>query len=573
MNIHHKLPTRGVLGLSIALAVAVMALPAHAVVYQWSTTVDDFTSPESKSHPRAFLWIPEQCKHVRAVVIAPQNMQEEQLFNHPAFRKQLAELDFAIVWVAPPFGNDFRFDTGDDKILEHVLADLADRSGYEEIRNAPLVPVGHSATASWCWDVAAWNPARTLAVISLSGQWPYFTSKNWGDRSVDGVPGLTTKGEYEIGGSLEDGWYAGLKGDFFTKHPHAAFSHVVEPGGDHFGTSDAKVELINLFLRKAAQYRIPAETSDNGSVTLKPIDAAKTGWLYEVWHLNREPNAVAAPVDQFKGKRDNAYWAFDEEMAHAIEKFQSTQRNKTNVLLGYRQKDGLTNPLPDHIEVHLKFEPIDDGLTFKLSGGFFDTVPPTKDGKPAGWQNMLAEGKRAVNQGDTIPHPQGEDEQLKLIPICGPVEQLSNDTFAIRFYRTGFDNPKRGPSIVFDLAYGGDEKFKANVERAEMRFPLKNTKGVAQTISFPRLADVNASSTLAPIQLQAKSSANAKVYYYVREGPAEVNDNGQLTFTAIPPRAKYPIPVTVVAWQWGRTIEPLLQSAAPVEQTFSVNSK
>ena len=70
-------------------------------------------------------------------------------------------------------------------------------------------------------------------------------------------------------------------------------------------------------------------------------------------------------------------------------------------------------------------------------------------------------------------------------------------------------------------------------------------------------------------KLRATSDAGAPVYYYVREGPAEV-EGDTLRFTKLPPRAKFPVRVTVVAWQYGRSLEPKLQSAAPVEQSFFV---
>jgi hypothetical protein len=75
-----------------------------------------------------------------------------------------------------------------------------------------------------------------------------------------------------------------------------------------------------------------------------------------------------------------------------------------------------------------------------------------------------------------------------------------------------------------------------------------------------------------PIKLRATSSAGLQVYYYVREGPAEVDDAGDLTFTPIPPRSKFPIAVTVVAWQWGRTIDPRVRSAEPISQTFQITN-
>jgi hypothetical protein len=38
--------------------------------------------------------------------------------------------------------------------------------------------------------------------------------------------------------------------------------------------------------------------------------------------------------------------------------------------------------------------------------------------------------------------------------------------------------------------------------------------------------------------------------------------------TPVPPRTKFPLKITVVAWQFGRGTEPKLQAAEPVERTF-----
>ena len=54
------------------------------------------------------------------------------------------------------------------------------------------------------------------------------------------------------------------------------------------------------------------------------------------------------------------------------------------------------------------------------------------------------------------------------------------------------------------------------------------------------------------------------------DGPAEIEGN-TLKLTPIPPRAKMPVKVTITAYQWGRSIEPLVQSAEPVERTFLIH--
>ncbi|MEO7494403.1 MAG: hypothetical protein ABIT83_21905 [Massilia sp.] len=569
------------------LLLALPYLPLAAAEYQWSASVDPVVSSETLEHPRAFLWIPPPCRQVRAVVIGQHNMEEEPILEHPQFRKTMAELCFAEIWATPAMGsNHFRFDQGAGQMLDTLLRALADKSGYAELAGAPLVPIGHSAMAGFGWDVAAWQPQRVLAVISSSGQWPYMKeagTPDWGERTVDGVPGLTIKGEYEVQGNMKTGWYAGLKGDSLITHPATALTHVIEPGGGHFEVSSRKIALLSLYLRKAAQYRLPslARRAEPASARLRPIDPRRQGWLFDGWQLDTDPAAPAAPVADYKGKRDEAYWAFDAEMARAIEDFQGRFRRQPAVLLGYRQNEGLTAPRADHAMVHLKFEPLGDGMTFKLAGGFHDRVPG--DGKPdkdkggaegtGGWGAWLSEGRNAVNAGDPLAHPGPDQLAAKRIArICGPVAQIGPDTFAIRFYRMGMNNAKRSNDMWFSLTWPGDGQYKQMVQQAELQFPLTNKAGQGQTIAFPDIPDQRggAGTALAPLRLGATSSAGQKVYYYVREGPAEVDDDGVLRFTAIPPRARLPIQVTVVAWQWGRSIEPKVQSAAPVEQRFMI---
>jgi hypothetical protein len=230
--------------------------------------------------------------------------------------------------------------------------------------------------------------------------------------------------------------------------------------------------------------------------------------------------------------------------------------------------------------VHLKFEPLDDDLHFKLTGGFWDRVPG--DGKPdpangqegtGGWGGMLAEGRRTVRAGDPLPHPgEAAANRMKIARICGPVVQTGPDTFAVRFYRMGMTNAKRSNDIWFSLTWPGDGDYKQVVQQAELQFPLTNTAGKPQVLDFPSIPDQRAGGRLEPIRLAATSSAGVPVHYYVREGPAEVSDEGVLTFTALPRRSRFPIEVTVVAWQWGRSGEPKLQSAQAVERRFLITA-
>src|SRR5690348_13404043 len=114
-------------------------------VWQWSTPVDD---------GRAFLWIPPGCRQVRSVVVGQNNMIEQGILEHDYFRKELARLDLAEIFVVPPF-ETWQHATNNaaaNQKFNALLRSLADASGYAEIVSAPIVPMGHSAMASYPWN-------------------------------------------------------------------------------------------------------------------------------------------------------------------------------------------------------------------------------------------------------------------------------------------------------------------------------------------------------------------------------------------------------------------------------------
>lgn len=533
------------------LAFLLLGLSARAAEWQWSVPVKAVTSSETGDHPRAFLWIPPTCKQLRGVVIAQHNLEEESILEHPKFRATLGEIGFAEIWVSPAFDLFFRFDHGAGDAFNEIVASLAEVSGYEELKRVPVVPMGHSAAASFPWNFAAWAPQRTLAVLSVSGQWPYFKDSNtpeWGERTVDGIPGLVTMGEYESAESRSGEGLSQRK-----KHPLTPLGMLADPGGGHFEASEEKITYLGLYLKKAVQHRMVTASSETAT-KLKPIDPTREGWLVERWHRNEGPKAEAAPVTEFRGDPANAFWCFDGELAAATEAHQARFRGRKVQLLGYSQNGGIVEQNPKtHQQVTLAFQPIDDGMTFKLQGHFLDTVP---EGRPEGWTGL--------QKGSAIGHA-ADESPISIERLCGPVERVGPDTWAIRFYRMGMINQKRSNEIWFAATHPGDETYRRSVQQAVLHFPLKNAQGADQSIDFPAIPDQPSDATTLP--LKAISSAEVPVHFYVREGPAEIDGN-TLRFTQIPPRAKFPVAVTLVAWQWGRSIDPKLKTAEPVERTF-----
>ena len=521
---------------------------SYAAEWQWSVTVASVTSDETKEPPRAFLWIPPTCERVRAVLVGQHNMLEEPLFENPTFRAALSELAIAEVWITPILGGQTQFGESEKAHFEELFKLLAAESGYDELAHAPVIPIGHSAMADFPYLYAAANPACTLAAISLKGSWPDMKRQplsGVGDK-LAGVPLLLVSGEYEWADER-----AGRSLAFRSAYPNVPFSMLADAGGGHFDTHDALAASLGVYLRSAAQARL-----SDSSVLLKPVDPTRQGWLVDRWRMDRPPLSDAAPVGRYAGKTDDTVWCFDEKQARATERMQAAYQGKKAQLLGYLQEGKIIAQNPKmHAQVELKFLPESDGRTFKLAGAFLDTVP---EGRPARWTGLPV--------GSPIGHAAGGGP-IRIDRICGPVEKINSDTFAVSFYRTGMNNAKRSNEIWLMATHPGDGDYKRAVQQAVLHFPLRNEQGAEQHITFPEIPDQKAG--LKSVPLNATSDAGVPVSYYVREGPAEL-EGGSLKLTAIPPRAKYPVKITVVAWQYGRGIEPRLKSATPVERSFEI---
>jgi hypothetical protein len=514
-----------------------------ATVYQWSVTVSSVVSGETNAHPRAFLWIPENCQQVRAVVFGQHNMCEEPIFDHPVFRKTMAELGFAIVWMTPGIDQQWDVKNGCQQAFDTMMEDLADVSGYSELKYTPVVPLGHSAMATFPWNFAAWNPERTLAIISYKGDAPRTNltgygreNLEWGrTRNIDGIPGLMIEGEYEW-------WEARVNPAlaFRMMYPESCISFLCDAGHGHFDVSDEVVAYLSLFLKKAAYYRLPKTQNLNEPTQLLKLDPAN-GWLAQRWRPNQKQRPKTVPYSRYKGDTHDAFWYFDGEIAQATEAYYARERSKKERYIGFLQKGTLLGYNENlHARTNGRFESEADGLTFHLNSVFTDSLR-------------------------LVCIPDHSNEKPVINRICGPVAKVNDTTFTVRFYRMGMDNIKRTGDIWLLSSHSGDDKNKSAVQQINLRIPLKNTEGEAQSIDFPPISDVGEQQ--AEIPLNATSSSGMPVYYFVREGPAEIK-NGKLVFTKIPPRSKYPVQVTVVAWQYGRSIEPKIQSAEPVKRQF-----
>jgi hypothetical protein len=306
------------------------------------------------------------------------------------------------------------------------------------------------------------------------------------------------------------------------------------------------------------EYRVPNNWNATTPPELIPIDPTQSGWLLDKWRLNQAPTAPAAPVGKYTGNPKEAFWFFDEELAKATERYEAEYRALKPQLTGYLQDGKMVPQTDSHLQVTLKFEPEADGVTFKLSGAFYDQVPGGSPGPP-GWTRLPV--------GSPLGHAANPDD-ITIDRICGPFKKISPDTFAVCFQKeTLLVTNARSYEVVFAATHSGDSEHKPAVQQAHMFIPARNPEGAEQHITFPEIPDQKIGAKI--LKLGATSDANVPVHYFIRQGPAEI-DGDVLKFLPVLPRAKLPVKVTVVAWQYGRSAAPKLKSAPPVERAFNI---
>ena len=209
--------------------------------------------------------------------------------------------------------------------------------------------------------------------------------------------------------------------------------------------------------------------------------------------------------------------------------------------LGFVQENSLLAYHPkSHVKVAARFLPEEDGLTFHLKAVFTDSLHTTISDE----------------HSSTFP---------EITRICGPVQKVNDTTFTVRFYRMGMYNKRRTGDICLLASHDGDNQYKSTVQELSFRIPYRNTEGKRQYILFPGIGDVKAG--VESVTLRATSDCGLPVYYYVKEGPAEIDGN-KLVFTPIPPRSKYPLKETVDARQYGLAGKG--QTAEPIERSFFI---
>ena len=509
--------------------------------YQWSVPIEG-----KDTNARAFLWIPPDCKKVRGVIFASQVILEKSFCDNPAIRSACAKENLGIIILFRSPISYFKYPEGADKLLQKICTDLANESGYEEIATAPFITIGHSGGAIGAWNIAYWNPKRVIAILTLHAAAMVNPPEQDAKARVEGIPVMAVSGEYESWGNTQEHidkhwhWLRGDLLDIRSKYNNAQVCEVVQPGAGHFNFDDHLAKLCAMFIQKAAHYRI----SDNSS-TLQTLPET-SGWLTDIGLITPSQNKPA-PFNQYKGDPSLAFWHMDEELAKAVTEFPKWYGGKKDQRVTFVQQN---KTLPASWITDLTFEPREDGTSFTIKGNFLKETP-----------------QGVANSGLPLQHSNNKIRFFLIGGWGGGGKQINDSVFQIRFDHFGIS---RYTNTIQVMAYcSGDQQYKYAEQAGQVKFPETNKEGKPQFIHFADLKDITDKQPHIP--LNAQSDAGLPVSFFVRSGPAEIKGD-QLILTKIPPRAKYPIKISVVAYQWGRNREPLVQSAIPVEQNIYILS-
>ncbi len=541
-------------GSPVATTPEAMRSPVNQV-FQF-TRSDEFTgwADGTKTSATAFLWIPENCRKLRGLLILCSNVPEHMLVGHPAIRAVCAANDLGIAFFPKSFYN-FKSKSSDPNqiaFLQQILDGLAKTSGYEEVATVPWLPIGESGHLLMVDALTETAPDRCLAGIWLKNN--HTTSKNWQTPSLvifgSAQEWSQDKADYRTLWNNVGGAYSSILNGR-KNHPEWPLTYLIDGTSGHFDCSERLTQFVAKYIGQIAKARLPAD----GGTALRPV-VLDSGFLADLPVPGHENHPATACKDTPAEARALP-WFFDRASAEEAQSVARINWSAESQLPAYADGHGSVFPFLFNgitwMELnHLKptdppgntppmtLETEADGITFTVKGVLLDKLPDN-----------------FKNAGEPLARTPGEPTAEWM---CGCVEPLGGNRFRLALDRT-WPSP-----IYIALRQPGSATVRAVVQPGQIGRDA-NTEGTPQKIAFEHLGDVKAGTTSVP--LSATADSGLPVGYFVVVGPAVVKD-GKLVFTSIPPRAKLPITVTVAAWQWGRYAEPKIKRADIVQQSFVI---
>ncbi len=535
-------------GLVLALGLGFNALSAQQVtaaahspvnqVFQFmQTDTETGWADGAQTTATAYLWVPEKAKRLRGLLVMGSNVPENMLVAHPEIRAVAAKNDLGIVWSTPTFwyskakGEDARVVA----FLQRLLNGLAASSGYDEVATVPWIPMGESGHLLMVDALVEAAPERCIAGIWMKN--PHLPPHN---RSV---PALVIFGTAQEWGQDKADYTTRWNDTSFyknvlaqrTQSPDWPLTFAMDGTSGHFDVSDRLVHYIVQYIDAVVKARLP----EDAAMPLRKIDLGR-GYLADLPLPGRDSNSPVAYGDVAAEKR-GLPWFFTREEAAEAQAIGAIHWQAKSQLVGFVDGEGHIAPFDFNGISSITPKMDADGITFHLHAVQLDALPANfvNAGAP------LAKGPKP---------PVLEWESGAVAPLGGDALQVA------------LDRTWRQQAIYYVGRSAGSADVRAAVQPVAIKLKA-NDQGAAQRITFAPIHDVKLGTK--SLSLSANSDAGLPVRFFVVAGPATVEGN-RLVFTPLPPRTKFPVKVTVAAWQWGRDSAPQVKTATTVRQEFLI---
>ncbi len=347
------------------------------------------------------------------------------------------------------------------------------------IAKAPMIPLGHSAQATFPWNFAAWNPDRTLCIISFHGDAPRTNlcgygaaNVEWGrNRNIDGIPGLMVEGEYEW-------WEARVNPAlaFRIMYPESCISFLCDTGRGHFDCGDRTADYIAKFIQKSLEQRLNADGS------LRKLNP-KGGYLAERFHSDmigtdgadkgKAPENAntsrpqPAPYALYKGDKHDAFWYFDKEMAELTEVRYKETAGKKVQYVGFEYQGKL-----------ISFnEKAQGGMQIKIEDASSENSSVNANSKEKKAIRIHLKAVYTDASHNVLSSVHGK-KAPHIEVICGPLKKINDTTFEVYPYEAGWDNPRRSFTAWLVAVADADGGYKGAVQPLRIDLPASLCRGL-----------------------------------------------------------------------------------------------
>lgn len=389
--------------------VSLLLLFCGITMYAATDNIFDYCTGDEGQ--RAYLRLPKGREEVKAILYTHQNMTEEVLFRSEKFLNKMDSMGVAMAFVQRGSQN-WHPDTDCQQRFENIIQDFASGTSHPEICDAPVIPFGHSAQATFPWNFAAWNPQKTLCIISYHGDAPRTNlcgygreNVEWGrTRNIDSIPGLMIMGEYEW---WEDRVRPALA--FKMMYPDSRISFLCDAGKGHFDLCEDTQLYIAKFIENALNDPRPSG-----------------GVYYSRWM--EDGTETTDPHEMF--------WYQNREMADWTRRRYEETRGKKMQYLSVKHDGKL---LDYNVDSHIK-------ISCRLEADEFTLEPVFVD-----------ETRSSLSENHSSARP-------KIILISGPAVQTGEYSFRFDASYFGFDPKRLWDGITLCVEADGDDTYKPAVQ-------------------------------------------------------------------------------------------------------------